>query len=391
MDASHFVRAFIRTSTGYLIRFIRNRELKFVGAILVLYSVLVSVLYVLLWQKLLQIDHFVAGTVIASCITVSLSQIAFLARATSLEGALQFKGLLVALFEGARFEDVRIKGYINVGEQTVQILQTSKSKAGDDKQVSEAYLHFSNVALKNCQTELKDILAEKQIRRSGKLAFELTQECYKFAQTEISAVALVSDGSLAFWEDDQGTAKYFYQSNADALSRNVGINRYFLFTRDDIARLTRDPKYRARTLSALATYLSKLGGSDMYLAFRAESWHRVFPTVNSMPHHDFERNKRFKSLYKDDSFPDVSIFDKSVASLWQRPSNETIDEVCIAWESSDVSSVKYLFKQVFVNPQRLSVVLKRGKADDLTDMLDVFLSQVRAVLVQADEQAAAGQ
>lgn len=381
LEVSHYIRSFAKALARHLGNFIQNRELKFVASILLIYTILIATLYVLLWLQKLQLEHFVSATVTASCITFLLAQIAFLSRAKALERVMQFKGLLITLFEETKSEDDRVIGYMDVGSQTIKIMQQSKSmqesKEDTEKQASQAFLHFSLVAIKNCQSELRNILAERQIRRSGNLAFQLTKECYTFAKKEIYAVAHVSEKSLDFWEDVEGIGRYFYSCNEDALAEGVRVHRYFLFTRADIDRITIDFNYRKKALSALSTYIQKLPKSDLYLAFRRTDWQRLFP-INNAPDDMVMANRKFRDQYPD-SFPDVSLFDKSVASLWQGASSEKVDEVCIAWATMDIKSVKHLFKGAFIDVQRHSVVHKRQENETSAQLLESFLSKVQAL------------
>jgi hypothetical protein len=197
----------------------------------------------------------------------------------------------------------------------------------------------------------------------------MTGECYNHVASRVQAVALANPESWEFWTNRSGYGREFYERNKRALERKVDIHRYFVFSATEKARLESDTSYRACVITGLQVYLNELPRTSLWLTLEPD-WGGYF-RGRVMDEERAKANHRFL-LYYNDTFPDVSLFDESVASLWRGAASEKIDKVRIAWEKNHVACVNELFKVILAADSTLKIKASaRAKA---TDLLDEFLT-----------------
>lgn len=361
------LRDALKRTSDWFARWIVNRELRFIAIILTTYIASILCFQFLSHLNILTEITFVSFTIASSCTAFLLGQIAFLSRAKSIERNLQLKNTLSSLMDEIYVKDKCFISYINIGDQKAKIIQESKQEEETAKQV---ILDLSLLAIETCNGELINMLKKKRIQRSGNEAYLLTQECYQFAKRAVKAVAPVSDTSLDFWSQADGIGQFFYKCNREALRRDVEISRYFVFAASDIERLQTTESYKNAVLDAVTKYIEELPLSILFFAYQDERWHSFYPDTHSGDEQRVKSNRKFREYYLN-SFPDVSLFDDSVASLWRGASSDRINEVRISWESMHVACVRDIFGKVLSNKKTKFV--QRNENQGAGELLAAFL------------------
>jgi hypothetical protein len=79
------------------------------------------------------------------------------------------------------------------------------------------------------------------------------------------------------------------------------------------------------------------------------------------------------------TFPDVSLFDSSVASLWKGASKTTVDGVRVAWDDQHVSRVVDVFDRVLSRRGGKVAIQKHVPNQATPDFLAAFVRSARSI------------
>lgn len=360
----------VKAISQWLLRHLANREVLFVTALLICYAFVIGGALLLKHLRVLSVEEFISMTIVASCVTFCFTQFAFLSRTKSLDKSLQIKSAACAMIEQMHVDDECIDTYVRIGKSKADIIGDVRVQRGAAPGTIKA---LSLLSMESCLHELQKMMDKKRIERFGNHAHILTQKCYGFASHSIRAIALTDDASLRFWIQSDGIGRTFYQCNRAALERGVPVSRYFHFTSQDIRAFDGPTDYRDVLIAAIEEYIKQLPNSELFLVLR-DDWFDLYPE-KTVEDRRAKANRKFKSYYAQ-SFPDVSLFDDTVASLWKGASSEKIDDVRIAWDPYHLVCVKDVFDTVLQN--RRTIACRREKDQTARELIECFSKKIYA-------------
>lgn len=336
-------RQLVRSLANWLGEWIRQRISGTHGQIVaVIILAYIGSLGVWIWLRsegLIDENWLASLTVSSSCVAFLFAQLAFAARTRHLERHLMIDRAVLDLTLETNSREDHVGLYISIGVSGASII---RDLGNGNPYVRQAVLDLSWVALDTCRSELTEMSTNKRIQRSGDDAWRLTHRCYQFATRSVQAIALATDESIRFWMNHDGIGEHFYDSNSAAARRGVSVSRFFVFDEDHFERLRADDAYRSELEMALDKYMERLPKSKLVIVCYDHDWREHYPVHNVGNQELANSNKKFRGFFTE-YFPDVSIFDDDVASLWSGASDRQISSVRIAWENHHVSRVRMVF------------------------------------------------